>query len=957
MKSDQKSRNLLINIRVLLIICFLGSSYLSAQTKAKMTPEVYSLWKKIKNVKISDNGHTAIYTLEREIGDKTLAIYDKGRDTTFYIPRVNKVGMDPSGRYVIYTHSLSYDSLRILKRKKTPKDKLPKDSLSILFVPAMSKVTIENCDNFEIAPEYGDYVLFTKELKVSYQKDSISVQADSTKMDKPDTIQIEAQDLLKTKKSNDKKEVCKNKALFIYHLNSAHIDTIKNVSSYSIAEEAPQLICAQCYGDTTAYYRVLTGKMKDGLWREIGNDFRQVENLSLDKNGQIAAYLTLSQVSKAQQPPYDLRIFNMQDSVAHIISGTNNKLLPQDWVISKDKKLTWSDSSKRLFYGIAPILPVADTTLLEDEIVNVEIWKTDMPRLYTMMEASKEKDRKKTYTVLYDLADQHAVQLETPEADRSLTSNKGDGKYVLQIKTIPYQKSVTWLGDIPSDLYLLDTETGNRMLIASKEWGHPRFSPSGKYLYWWNKQDSIWKTFDTELKLTSILGLWSVSKFADEENDVPDKAGPYGFVGWMEGDSLALIYDRYDIWQLKPGDPFYSYRMTSGRENNEVHRYIRVDDKEDYIHPEKGIFLHVFDEDSKADKYRYLNTTLDTSYVLFSGNYRLTPRLIKARNEDDIIFTKENFEVFPDLIWTDTLFSSFKKISDANPQQKDYAWGKGELIQWKNYNGTINKGMLFYPADFDPEKSYPLIVNFYEKSSDGLLRHRAPEAHRSTINYTYYTNNGYFIFNPDISYGTGHPGQDCFDAVESGVDYLLTTGYIDAERMALQGHSWGGYQVAYLLTKSDRYRCAESGAPVVNMVSAYGGIRWESGLSRMFQYEKTQSRLGVTLWDDPSVYHKNSPLYEMAEVTTPVLILHNDHDGAVPWYQGIEYFMALRRLNKPAWLLNYNDEPHWPVKWQNRLDFNIRMEQFFNYYLKDGTLPLWMKEGNTPLEKGILNKY
>ena len=189
------------------------------------------------------------------------------------------------------------------------------------------------------------------------------------------------------------------------------------------------------------------------------------------------------------------------------------------------------------------------------------------------------------------------------------------------------------------------------------------------------------------------------------------------------------------------------------------------------------------------------------------------------------------------------------------------------------------------------------------------------------------------------------------------MDYIIDQGYVNPDRLALQGHSWGGYQVAYLLTQTDRYRCAESGAPVVNMVSAYGGIRWESGMSRMFQYEKAQSRLGLSLWEDPEIYHDNSPIYNMTKVKTPVLILHNDMDGAVPWYQGIEYFMALRRLNKPAWLLNYNNEPHWPVKWQNRLDFNIRMEQFFNYYLKDAPMPLWMQEGNTPLDKGILNKY
>lgn len=213
------------------------------------------------------------------------------------------------------------------------------------------------------------------------------------------------------------------------------------------------------------------------------------------------------------------------------------------------------------------------------------------------------------------------------------------------------------------------------------------------------------------------------------------------------------------------------------------------------------------------------------------------------------------------------------------------------------------------------------------------------------------------IFNPDIEYETGHPGQSALEAVESGVRHILSMGYVDPARIGIQGHSWGGYQIAYILTKSKLFKCAESGAPVVNMTSAYGGIRWETGLSRMFQYEKQQSRIGATLWENREQYIENSPLFEMDKVNTPVLILSNDKDGHVPWYQGIEYFMALRRLGKPAWLLNYNGEPHWPVKLPNRIDFNIRMQQYFDYYLQNAAMPQWMKVEMKAYEKGIVNGY
>jgi dipeptidyl aminopeptidase/acylaminoacyl peptidase len=276
------------------------------------------------------------------------------------------------------------------------------------------------------------------------------------------------------------------------------------------------------------------------------------------------------------------------------------------------------------------------------------------------------------------------------------------------------------------------------------------------------------------------------------------------------------------------------------------------------------------------------------------------------------------------------------------------------MHEWKDDENMLRKGLLVLPDGFDPKKKYPLLVNFYERNSQNLHRHRAPYAHRSTINYAYYSSKGYILFNPDVYYKNGYPGKSCEVAVLSGVKSLIDKEFVDKDRIGVQGHSWGGYQVAHLLTKTDIFKCAESGAPVVNMISAYGGIRWGSGMSRQFQYEKTQSRLGATLWENPKLFIENSPVFNLDKVNTPVLILHNDEDGAVPWYQGIEYFVGLRRLGKPAWMLNYNGEPHWPIKWQNRLDFNIRMEQFFDHYLMDAPMPRWMKRGVPALEKGIL---
>jgi len=243
-------------------------------------------------------------------------------------------------------------------------------------------------------------------------------------------------------------------------------------------------------------------------------------------------------------------------------------------------------------------------------------------------------------------------------------------------------------------------------------------------------------------------------------------------------------------------------------------------------------------------------------------------------------------------------------------------------------------------------------VYFYEKMSNTLHRYRTPGPGRSSISIPFYVSRGYVVFIPDIHYRDGYPGESALNCLVPGVLNIVNRGFIDAERIGVQGHSWGGYQAAFLITRTNIFAAVEAGAPVVNMTSAYGGIRWGSGRSRMFQYERSQSRLGGSLWDARPRYIENSPLFWADKIETPVLFIHNDDDGAVPWYQGIEFFVALRRLGKPAWMINYNGEPHGLRKYQNKKDWAIRMQQFFDHYLKGAPPPVWLAEGIPAVQKG-----
>jgi dipeptidyl aminopeptidase/acylaminoacyl peptidase len=309
-----------------------------------------------------------------------------------------------------------------------------------------------------------------------------------------------------------------------------------------------------------------------------------------------------------------------------------------------------------------------------------------------------------------------------------------------------------------------------------------------------------------------------------------------------------------------------------------------------------------------------------------------------------LALTESTFTEFPDLQVTDLSFRELRKVSNANPQQQQFLWGSAELMYFRNADGVPLSGILYKPENFDPKKKYPMIVYIYERLSQNVHNFVEPRPTHN-INPTYYVSNGYLVLEPDIVYTIGYPGQSALKCVLPAVQEMVDRGFVDENAIGIQGHSWGGYQIAYMVTQTNRFRAVAAGAPVANMTSAYDGIRWGPGLPRQFQYEKDQSRIGGSLWEYPMRYIENSPLFFADRVKTPILMIHNDADDAVPWYQGIEYYLALRRLGKPVYLFSYNGEPHGLRRRANQKDYTVRLQQWFDYYLKGAQEPDWMEHG------------
>ena len=557
-----------------------------------------------------------------------------------------------------------------------------------------------------------------------------------------------------------------------------------------------------------------------------------------------------------------------------------------------------------------------------------------------------------------DISSKQIHQLEDREIQNLILPSKVENTTAIAWTDSPYRREYSWNIQIGRDIYLVDFETGERTLIEKDVPGYPSLSPEGKFITWYDSRDSSWVAFDVadkkRINLTEALDV----PFYQELHDSPSLPGSYGTGGWMAGDAAILINDRYDVWKIDPRNPGAALNITKGegRKNKITFRRQSLDREERFIDPKSELYLTAFNEVTKESgmyKGDYAGQMLSEVLMTPHRYYGLN----KAKESDHLVIQRSTYQESPDLYITDLKLKDMKKVSNLNPQQSQVKWGSVELVSYLANDGTPLQGLLFKPEYFDPNKKYPMMVYFYERNSDGLHNYRSPAPSASTINIPYFVSNDYVVFVPDIKYDLGLPGPSAYNCIIPGVQSVVAKGFVDAENMAIQGQSWGGYQVAYLITQTNMFKAAGAGAPVVNMTSAYGGIRWGTGMSRMFQYEQTQSRIGGTLWEKPIYYIENSPLFFMDRVQTPVLIMHNDEDGAVPWYQGIEMFMALKRLNQPAWLLQYNGEDHNLRQRKNRKDLSIRLSQFFDHYLKGAPAPLWMTEGLPAVEKGRTLKY
>ncbi|HNW48980.1 MAG TPA: prolyl oligopeptidase family serine peptidase [Bacteroidales bacterium] len=932
--------------KILLSAIFMALTITSFGQKKPLDHSVYDNWKSVNGFSMAEDGKFTMFSVNAQEGDGYLVIHNILTGEQKSIPRASSQKFTADGKFIAVVIKPKFDETKAAKIKKVKPDMMPKDSLGIY------NTLTKDLKKFP----------FLKGYKMGkYAKDFLAFQttppADTAKSKKP------------VKKDKDE-----GSDLILYQFSTSKLDTLKFVSDYDFSKGGDTLFFATRPNAKDTIHKAglfLYIPKTKAITKVYGYNLKQSVKLPVvsEDNNTLVFYAKLDTTKKKDKIISVLQ-YKPGFPEARVIIDSTVSGLQKGWQISENRSLEFNKAGTRLFFGISKILPEKDTTLFDADQSKLDIWHYAESYIQPMQLVNLQRELKKTYLSKIELnGDKKIVQLANDDYESLQVAGDWSADWAYSASDDNYKIESQWSANPHRDLYIVDVNTaGSKAILKDVYISNVSSSPDAKFLTWYNNADNQWYSYEVSTgniqNITKEIGV----SFTDELNDSPAMASSYGNGGWSEGDKWIYIYDRYDIWQIDPKGIAPAVNLTDGigRKENKTFRLFRP-----YEDMMMSRFRSEAPEPFKLNEVLYFtafdNVTKNNGYYVLDMSKKkpLLQKLVleqftfanftKTKKLPVIVYVKSNFTNSPDVWITKDNFKTQTKITDINPQQRDYNWGTSELVKWKAANGTELEGLLFKPEDFDASKKYPMIVYFYERNSDLLNVYRAPAPSRSTINITYFASNGYVVFIPDIVYEIGHPGESAIDCIIPGVRKICENSWADSTNVAIQGQSWGGYQVAYMVTRPEafKWKAAEAGAPVSNMTSAYGGIRWGTGMVRQFQYEHTQSRIGKTLWDGLDLYLENSPLFFADKVETPLLIMHNDADDAVPWYQGIEYFTALRRLGKPAWMLQYNKETHNLTSRVNAKDLSIRLSQFFDHFLKGAPMPVWMKTGVPATLKGI----
>lgn len=898
-------------LSLLMVLISLGA----ISQQKPLTIKDYPKWSRIVTPTISNDGKWFAYAHRPNGADDTLIIKNLDIEKHYKVRVAQAPRFSEDSKWIIYTTKPSKEEDKKLKKSKKPTF----NTAWVMNLESGEKFSVERAESSTLSGGSNYFAVLRK----------------------------------KPTEDNSKHE---GKDLILRKLADGTVTNMGNVSNYAFNKK----------GTLLAYTVDADGKSGNGIYlltlatgelKTLDTDTVKYEKISWDDDnalrkdwavkGKSLAVLKGSARDTTLHKTNSLVVFTNVGTPAHkkqIFTTQNLNGLPKEMIISENRDLSFSEDGSSVFFGIRP--QEKKVKMSKDTVANVDVWHWKDDYIQSVQMRRAEQNKKFTLLCGVDLTNGKFSKLADDAMRQVMVSRSS--MYAIGRDEKPYLNDVNW-GVSPADLYRVNLKDGSRHLFAKNVNRPMGGSPDGRY-YLYQLDSSLHVVDLTTNKVTNVSKSAPV-KFMNMEHPYPHEKPPFGVEGWTKDGKGVLVNHKYDLWLLAL-DGSKATNLTGGQGDKQEIRftYVSLDPLEEYIDLKKPLTLYAYGEWTKKTGFYSLAPGKTPVAIIYEDRAFGTP--IKALNAERIVFNSQTFVDFPDYYLSNTAFANIKKVTDANPQQKQFAWGKRVLVDYTNSIGQKLQGTLTLPANYEPDKKYPMVVYFYEKMSQTHHLYSMP-VFDDRPHMSLYSSNGYLVFQPDNVYEEGRPGTSSLDCVTSAVKKVIELGYADPKKIGLQGHSWGGYQTSFILTQTDMFACIVTGAPPTNLESFYNNIYGSTGTNHHGIMEIGQVRMGrnATPWAAREAYQRESPMFHAPKIKTPFMILHGTADGAVDWGQGLEYYNAARRLGKQVIFLSYPNEGHHLANEANQKDFLLRMQQYFDHFLKEKPQPEWIAEGVAHIDK------
>jgi dipeptidyl aminopeptidase/acylaminoacyl peptidase len=947
-----------------LILVFGFCISLHAQTKSPVQPADYGQWESLAVPRefggLSPDGKWIVYGINHSNRENELRVTNISDGTTKTAAFGTQAAFSSDSHWIAYAIGYSESQEEKMKKDKKPVQR----KLGLLNLSTGEQIVVDSIESFAFSPT-GTYLAMRKYAPEKKDAPDSSPSADD---DTPGA------------------------ALILRQLSSGHDTSFGNVSEFAwqdlpkrgtflamiINSEDKTGNGVQLFNSENASVRVLdsSAAIYSGLaWRKDGADLAVLKSKS-DDHRENATQIVLAWTHVGDS-----------SEAAHVYDPTRDAKFPAGMRTVPFHKPSWSEDGDTVFVGMAKWeekiaepkksekdasgdATKTDATKTDsaktdsatkdkgkdgkgkdaDDPATVAIWNARDTEVMPKQKLSAKRDREKNILCAWRLQSGQFVPLGKDLEEEIVPFNRQQTAYAANWSAYAMERSI---GRPAADVYFVDLATGNRTKIQDRlnDDYYLEASPAGHFLLYFH--DNNYWTVNTATRAVVNITKTVPTAFADLEADYTIKQKPaFGFAGWTKDDASVILYDKFDLWQVAP-DGSHATKLTDGAAEQVRHRYVKLNPRDEFIDADKPLYLSMFGIWTKKSGYARLKLDASgkpTEQHLVWQDKSVT-QLGKAKDADVFEYVVQTFTESPNAFVGGPDLKAPKQVTKTNPFQSNYAWGREELIDYKNSHGEHLQGALYYPAGYDPGKKYPMVVYMYEKLSDGLHQYSAP-SERNYYNVGAVTSHGYFMLEPDIVFRPRDPGVSVVDCVTSAVKRVIQMSIIDPKKVGVMGHSWGGFDSVYLATHTtDFFAAAVAGAPITDLVSNYGNHHWSSGIAETDHIETGQQRMEVPLYEDLQAYIRNSAVFGVQNMTTPLLIEVGDSDGTVFFHQGVELYNIARRAKKNVVLLEYAGEDHGLRKKPNQIDYQRRIFAWFGHYLKDEPAASWITNGESYLDR------